>query len=120
MIHSDLPSDALIGALKRTLARNHPDLIAEFSDFQRASTGGAAAKERLMAMLSGFFGILAAMLAMVGLYGVISYMVARRRNEIGIRLALGAERGQVVAMVMREAARLLGIGIPGRSTARHR
>jgi putative ABC transport system permease protein len=62
-------------------------------------------------MLSAFFGGLAAVLAMVGLYGVISYMVARRRNEIGIRLALGAERGQVVAMVMREAARLLAAGI---------
>ncbi|MGA2742780.1 MAG: FtsX-like permease family protein [Bryobacteraceae bacterium] len=48
---------------------------------------------------------------MIGLYGVISFLVARRRNEIGIRLALGAERGQVVAMVMREAGRMLAIGI---------
>jgi putative ABC transport system permease protein len=48
---------------------------------------------------------------MAGLYGVISFLVARRRNEIGIRLALGAERGQVVAMVMREAGRMLAIGI---------
>jgi len=64
-----------------------------------------------MAMLSGSFGVLAAVLAMAGLYGVISFIVARRRNEIGIRLALGAERGQVVAMVMREAGRLLAIGI---------
>ena len=59
----------------------------------------------------GFFGLLAAILAMVGLYGVISFLVARRRNEIGIRLALGAERGQVIAMVMREAGRLLAIGV---------
>jgi ABC-type antimicrobial peptide transport system permease subunit len=50
-------------------------------------------------------------LAMVGLYGVISFLVARRRNEIGIRLALGAERRQVVAMVMREAGRLLLTGV---------
>ncbi len=64
-----------------------------------------------MAMLSGFFGVLAAVLAMVGLYGVISFLVARRRNEIGIRLALGAERRQVVAMVMREAGRLLLTGV---------
>jgi predicted permease len=110
MIHSDLPSDALIATLKRDLARNHPDLIAEVNDFQKGIRDRLL-QERLMAMLSGFFGILAAVLAMVGLYGVISYMVARRRNEIGIRLALGAERGQVVAMVMREAGRLLGIGI---------
>jgi len=64
-----------------------------------------------MAMLAGFFGLLAAVLAMVGLYGVISYIVARRRNEIGIRLALGAARGQVIGMVMREAGKLLVVGV---------
>ena len=74
----------------------------EFADFQRQIRDGLV-PERLMAMLSGFFGLLAAVLAMVGLYGVISYIVERRRSEIGIRLALGAERGQVVGMVMRDA-----------------
>jgi putative ABC transport system permease protein len=68
-------------------------------------------RERLMAMLSGFFGVLAALLGMLGLYGVISYLVTQRRNEIGIRIALGANRGEVVRMVMREAALLLAIGI---------
>jgi len=62
-------------------------------------------------MLSGFFGFLAALLTMVGLYGVISYVMARRRSEIGIRMALGAQRGHVVGMVMREAARLLSVGV---------
>ena len=61
-------------------------------------------RERLMATLSGFFGGLATLIATIGLYGVMSYMVARRRNEIGIRMALGADRGDVVTMVMREAA----------------
>src|SRR5437867_7600512 len=56
-------------------------------------------------------GFLAALLTMVGLYGVISYIVTRRRNEIGIRMALGARRGQVVSMVMRETGRVLVIGI---------
>jgi len=68
-------------------------------------------RERLLATLSGFFGLLAALLATMGLYGVISYMVARRRNEIGVRVALGADRGQVVAMMMREAGGLLAIGV---------
>ena len=64
-----------------------------------------------MAMLSGFFGLLAVLLAMFGLYGVASYMMAQRRNEIGIRMALGARGGQVLAMVMREAFWLVLIGI---------
>jgi putative ABC transport system permease protein len=68
-------------------------------------------RERLMATLSGFFGALAAIIATVGLYGVMSYMVARRKNEIGIRIALGADRSDVVRMVMREAGLLLACGV---------
>jgi putative ABC transport system permease protein len=64
-----------------------------------------------MARLSGFFGLLAALLATIGLYGVISYMVARRKNEIGIRMALGANRESIVKLVMREAAVLVGLGL---------
>jgi ABC-type antimicrobial peptide transport system permease subunit len=110
MIHSNAPPAAISATIKRRLVNRHPDVVMEFSDFQKQIRDGLT-PERLMAMLSGFFGVLAALLAMVGLYGVISFLVARRRNEIGIRLALGAERGQVVAMVMREAGRLLLIGI---------
>ncbi len=68
-------------------------------------------REQLMAMLSGFFGALAIILAMVGLYGVISYMVVQRRNEIGVRMALGASRRDILTMILREAAILLGIGL---------
>jgi putative ABC transport system permease protein len=68
-------------------------------------------RERLMATLSGFFGALAALIATIGLYGVMSYTVARRRNEIGIRMALGADRRDVVRMVMREAGALLVAGV---------
>lgn len=69
--------------------------------------------ERLVAMLSAAFGILATLLAAVGLYGVMAYMVVRRTREIGIRMALGANRREVLGMVMREVVRLsaLGIGI---------
>jgi ABC-type antimicrobial peptide transport system permease subunit len=68
-------------------------------------------RERLMATLSGGFGFLAGLLATLGLYGVISYMVARRRKEIGVRIALGADRGRVVRLVLREAVLLLGVGL---------
>jgi putative ABC transport system permease protein len=68
-------------------------------------------RERLMAMLSGFFGLLAGLLATIGLYGVMSYTVERRRNEIGIRIALGADRRTVVGLIMREAAMLVAAGL---------
>jgi predicted permease len=110
MVRSNAPPAAISATIKRRLAARHPDVIMEFSDFQK-QIRDQLTPERLMAMLSGFFGLLAALLAMLGLYGVISFLVARRRNEIGIRLALGAERVQVVGMVMREAGRLLLIGV---------
>lgn len=68
-------------------------------------------RESLMAMLSSGFGFLAGFLAILGLYGVISYMVAKRRNEIGVRMALGADRGSVVRLVLHEAGILLGAGL---------
>jgi putative ABC transport system permease protein len=68
-------------------------------------------RERLMAVLSGAFGVLAGLLATFGLYGVIAYMVARRRHEIGVRLALGADRRHVMRLVLREALLLLGAGL---------
>jgi ABC-type antimicrobial peptide transport system permease subunit len=68
-------------------------------------------RERLMAKLSGFFGGLAVLLAVIGLYGVISYMVARRRNEIGIRMSLGADRRSIMGLVLRESLLLLAVGL---------
>jgi predicted permease len=73
--------------------------------------------ERMLALLSASFGLLATVLAAIGLYGVMSYTVSRRTREIGIRIALGAERTTVVWMVLREVALLtvigIGIGVPG-------
>ena len=110
VIRSDTDLESLTTAVKRVVAQASPEAVLDFAVFRTAVREGLL-RERLMATLSGFFGGLAALLAVIGLYGVISYMVVRRRNEIGIRMALGAGRGQIVAMVMGEAGILLGIGV---------
>jgi predicted permease len=68
-------------------------------------------RERMIASLSTVFGFVATVLAIIGLYGVMSYSVAQRTREIGIRMALGAEQGKVIGMVMREVFTLIAIGV---------
>src|SRR5258708_8873486 len=68
-------------------------------------------RERLIAFLSSFFSLMALLLASIGLYGVMAYAVARRTSEIGIRIALGAERGSILSMVLRETLLLAVIGV---------
>ena len=96
--------------IKRTVAEASPDIDVDFHPFKTTILDGLL-QERLMATLSGFFGALAAVLAVIGLYGVISYMVARRTNEIGIRMALGADGRGIVRLILREAVLLLSIGL---------
>ena len=110
MIRSDEPLTSLISSIKRAANEMNPSLVLTFSVFKTQIREGLL-REQLMATLSGFFGALATILAMVGLYGVISYMVVRRRNEIGVRMALGANRSDILVMVLREAAILLLIGL---------
>lgn len=110
MIRSATPPAAAIQALKRAMASKHPEIVATFAVFEQ-QVRDQLVPDRLMATLSGFFGALAALLGMIGLYGVVSYMVGSRRSEIGIRIALGASRGQVAGMVMRQAGVLLAVGV---------
>ncbi len=110
VIHSSTPTAALAAAAKSRLAEKYPDVLAEFFDFQTA-IHDSLVEERLMAALSGFFGVLAALLTMIGVYGVISCIVATRRNEIGIRMALGATRFDVVAIVLRRTFIALALGV---------
>ncbi|MGE5243788.1 MAG: ADOP family duplicated permease [Betaproteobacteria bacterium] len=109
-VRSRLPLVSLTASATRAVADVDPQIVVDFEALRTRVENGLV-RERLMATLSGFFGVLAGLLAVVGLYGVMSYMVARRRNEIGIRMALGADRGAVVWMVMREAGTLLAAGL---------
>ncbi len=99
----------IIAAVRQKVSQLHPGIPTEFHLLQTTIQDGLV-RERLMALLSGFFGVLAVLLAVIGLYGVISYIVLRRRHEIGIRMALGATRLHIVGMVMREALMLVAIG----------
>ena len=109
-------ASALESLARRTLANINPDLtIIDFKslDFQVADNFN---QERLITRLMGLFGLLALALASVGLYGITTYSVARRTSEIGLRMALGANRSNVVSLVLKKALLLvvlgLAIGVP--------
>jgi predicted permease len=110
LIRSNAPLTGLISAVKRAVGEVSPDISIDFRVF-KTMIRERLLPEQLMAMLAGFFGFLAAVLATIGLYGVMSYMVARRQNEIGIRMALGADRIGVMRLVLRESATLLAMGL---------
>jgi predicted permease len=110
LLRSDLPSSALVPLVRSTIAEVDPRV--SFSAFTVSQNlDRSLVRERLLAILSGFFGGLAILLALVGLYGIMSYSVAQRRNEIGIRLALGAERSGVLRLVLGEVGRLVVMGL---------
>jgi putative ABC transport system permease protein len=110
LIRSSLPLTSLIGSMKETIADVNPGIDLEFMVF-KTRIQNSLLQDELMATLSGFFGFLAALLAAIGLYGVMSYMVIQRTREIGIRMAIGAERGHVLKMILREAAVLTVTGL---------
>jgi predicted permease len=101
---------SVISAVKSAVADVNRDVSLQFKSLA-VQVDESLGRERLLATLSGFFGALALLLAMIGLYGVMSYNVARRRNEIGIRMALGAEQSRVLRMVLKEVAILIGVGL---------
>jgi len=110
LIKSSLPVTSLMASLKQTIADLNPGIDIEFSVF-KTKIHDSLLQDELMATLSGFFGFLAAVLAAIGLYGVMSYMVVQRTREIGIRMAIGAKRGDVVKMILREAGILTLAGL---------
>jgi putative ABC transport system permease protein len=102
--------EAITPAVVQKVAEVNPRIDIDFEVLSDTIASGLV-RERLMAALSGAFGMLAGLLAAVGLYGVMSYTVARRSNEIGIRLAMGARGADVLKMVIGEAGWMVGIGV---------
>ncbi|MGA2599276.1 MAG: ABC transporter permease, partial [Bryobacteraceae bacterium] len=99
ILRSEEQLGPLLASVKNAIVGVNPGIAIEFQTFHN-EVQNSLLRERLMATLSSFFGFLAVMLATIGLYGVISYMAAQRRNEIGIRIALGADRSHVLGLIL--------------------
>lgn len=102
---------AIVSGVKDAVREVDPRISLEFH-FLSAQIGVAMMQERLVAILAGFFGVLALILASAGLYGVVAYGAVRRRSEMAIRLALGATRAGVLQLMLGDLAILLLIGVP--------
>ena len=110
LIRSRVSTASLANGVKNAIAGVNPEIDVQF-EVLRTQIRDSLVQDELMATLCGFFGGLAVLLAAIGLYGVISYTVAQRTNEIGIRMALGAQRSGIVGLILGEVAVLIGIGI---------
>jgi putative ABC transport system permease protein len=110
MIRSRLPQSETVAAVKRVLDEINPAITVSFQGF-KPMIEATVLRERLMATLSGFFGLLALLMACAGIYGILSYSIARRVHEIGVRMALGASRRDVMWLILREAFWLVIAGV---------
>jgi putative ABC transport system permease protein len=99
--------------LRTELPRVYPGMRLTEVNLQSEFIRNKLTRERLLALLSGFFAIVAMTLAAIGLYGVLNYAVVQRTREIGIRVALGAGQGQTVALVLRNIIWIVAIGLAG-------
>jgi putative ABC transport system permease protein len=110
LTRSQLAPSALRAAIQREMTAINPSMALNFYTLD-SLVSESLLRERLMATLSGFFALLAAVLASIGLYGVVAYIVARRRSEIGIRMALGADRASVLRLIGSECGKLVAAGL---------
>ncbi|HMC58000.1 MAG TPA: FtsX-like permease family protein [Candidatus Solibacter sp.] len=111
LVRSQLPERALLAAVYGELSRLGPAAAVWAPENLGRHIDDSIFRERLLATLGGFFGGVALLLAAVGLYGVVAYGTARRAGEIGVRIALGAQNGQVLWMVLRDALTLVALGL---------
>ena len=109
MVRTSLPPTSITAAITRTLDDIDPRIGVTYG-VMSDDIRNTVVRERLLATLSGAFGVLAAVLTLVGLYGLIAYTVTRRTNEIGVRVALGAGRSAIARLILRETGLLLAVG----------
>jgi ABC-type antimicrobial peptide transport system permease subunit len=110
-IRTALPTAAMIAPVRAVLAHIDRDLPAEHLQALEEQIDSTISNDRIVLRLTSAFAILATLLAMLGLYGVMSHSVTRRTGEIGIRMAIGASPASIRAMVLREMLWILGIGL---------
>ena len=110
LIRSNASLSSLMSSVKSAIGEINPEILIDFQSF-KTQIESSLLRERLMATLSGFFGVLAVLLACIGLYGVMSYGVAGRTKEIGIRMALGADRPKLLWLILREGLAMVVIGM---------
>ncbi len=109
-IRTAVRPSALVSAVQAAVAGVNKQIPLEFHTLAE-QVNDSMVQERMLALLSGFFGALALLLAMIGLYGTLSYLVAQRQAEFGIRMALGAEPGSILRLVMRSVISVLAVGV---------
>jgi ABC-type antimicrobial peptide transport system permease subunit len=102
---------ALIPPVRRQIDALDPNILISEVMTMRQQVDATLVQERLLSTLSAFFGILALMLSAIGLYGTLSHMVIQRTDEIGIRVALGADRGALIWMILRRSLAVVFAGI---------
>jgi predicted permease len=104
-------ADQAVAAVREALRRTEPSLLVDSVSTMRQRLARDVGRERLVAYLASGFALLALFLASLGLYGVLSYAVARRTQEIGVRMALGARSVEVAGLVLRDALRVVVLGV---------
>jgi ABC-type antimicrobial peptide transport system permease subunit len=108
-IRSSRGAHGLEPGIRDAITKVNREASIEFRNFE-TQVSDSVRQQEVVALLSGFFGVLALLLAMIGLYGVTAYSVARRQSEIGIRMALGAQKKAVLWLVMSNVWLMLAVG----------